>query len=165
MSTSILTHSPSYLLPLAFMQDHGAAPTPGFPNPQPESPVIGHDVWIGASAAILPGVTIGTGAIVGANSVVTRDVGPYEIVAGNPARLIRKRFSDEVIAGLLESEWWQYRFTDFNDLPLDDPAAFLPLFQKRKADLEPYRPETARMADMPHEAQGAPAPLLKLVAE
>lgn len=58
---------------------------------------IGHDVWIGARAIILPGVTIGTGAVIGAGSVVTKDVQPYAVVAGNPGKLIRLRFSDEVI--------------------------------------------------------------------
>jgi acetyltransferase-like isoleucine patch superfamily enzyme len=168
VSTSILTPSPSYQLPLAFMQDHGVEPVPGVAIPQRPPPVIGHDVWIGAHASILPGVAIGTGAVVAANSVVTRNVGPYEIVAGNPARLLRKRFGDEVIAGLLESEWWQYRFTDFRDLSLDDPATFLTQFQARKVDLEPYRPVAARMVDMPQEARGAEVaatPRLKLVAD
>jgi len=168
ISTSVFTHEQSHLLSRAFMEDHGATPAQGFPNPQRSSPVIGHDVWIGAHASILPGVVIGTGAVVAANSVVTRNVGPYEIVAGNPAKLLRKRFGDDIIAGLLESEWWQYRFTDFTDLSLDDPTAFLAQFQARKADLEPYRPVAARMADMPHEAQGdevVEAPRLRLVAD
>lgn len=68
---------------------------------------IGHDVWIGANVIILPGVSqIGNGTVIGAGSVVTKDVGAYEIVAGNPARVIRKRFSDKQIAVLEESKWW-----------------------------------------------------------
>lgn len=67
---------------------------------------IGHDVWIGEGAFIRSGVSIGSGAVVGARAVVTRDVGPYTIVAGNPARPIRKRFSDAQIAALLAVEWW-----------------------------------------------------------
>lgn len=69
--------------------------------------VIGHDVWIGAKCLIKGGVTIGTGAIVGMGSVVTHDVPPYEIWAGNPARFIRKRFDDETIERLLASKWWE----------------------------------------------------------
>ena len=165
ISTSIFTEGPANILPLAFMEDHGVEPMPGLANPQRDSPVIGHDVWIGAQASILPGVVVGTGAVIAANAVVTRNVGPYEIVAGNPARLLRKRFSDEIIAGLLDSEWWQYRFIDFRDLPLNDPAAFLPQFQERKADLEPYRPVVARMGDMPQEPQGekVATPRLQLI--
>lgn len=67
---------------------------------------IGNDVWIGNRSLVLQGVTIGDGAVVGAGAVVTKDVEPYTIVAGNPARVIRKRFDDETIARLLELRWW-----------------------------------------------------------
>jgi virginiamycin A acetyltransferase len=70
--------------------------------------VIGNDVWIGYRAAILPGVNIGDGAIIGSYAVVTRDVPPYAIVGGNPAQLIRKRFDDSVIDRLLETAWWNW---------------------------------------------------------
>lgn len=69
---------------------------------------IGHDVWIGAAALVLDGVTIGTGAVVAAGAVVTRDVPPYAIVAGNPARIIRHRFPPEIVAELLEIAWWEW---------------------------------------------------------
>lgn len=68
--------------------------------------VIGSDVWIASNAMILSGVTIGDGAVVGAGSVVIEDVPPYAIVFGNPARIVRKRFSDDIIAALLEVRWW-----------------------------------------------------------
>ena len=70
--------------------------------------VVGNDVWIGQNVTVLPGVHIGDGAIVGANSVVSRDVPPYCIVGGNPARLIRKRFDDETIEFLLNLKWWDW---------------------------------------------------------
>ncbi|MFH1021256.1 MAG: DapH/DapD/GlmU-related protein [Pseudomonadota bacterium] len=70
--------------------------------------IIGNDVWIGREAVILSGVTIGDGAVIGARAVITKDVPPYAIVAGNPARLIRKRFSDEVIQQLLALKWWAW---------------------------------------------------------
>jgi acetyltransferase-like isoleucine patch superfamily enzyme len=69
---------------------------------------IGNDVWIGSNCLIKSGVKISDGAIVGMGSVVTKDVGPYEIWAGNPARNIRKRFTEEYIRDLLDSEWWNY---------------------------------------------------------
>ncbi len=69
---------------------------------------IGHDVWIGYQATIMAGVTIGHGAIIGTNATVTRDVPPYTIVAGNPARPIRKRFSEEQIRKLLDLAWWDW---------------------------------------------------------
>jgi phosphonate metabolism protein (transferase hexapeptide repeat family) len=69
---------------------------------------IGHDVWIGHAAVILPGVSIGIGAVVGAGAVVTHDVEPYQVVAGVPARLLRYRFSREVIERILSTRWWEW---------------------------------------------------------
>lgn len=69
---------------------------------------IGNDVWIGYEAVILSGVHIGDGAIIGARAVVTKDIPPYTIVGGVPAKPIRKRFSDEVIAALQELQWWNW---------------------------------------------------------
>lgn len=70
--------------------------------------VVGHDVWIGQNAAIMPGVHIGSGAIVAAASVVTREVPPYAVVGGNPAGIIRMRYGDDVIAQLLQLAWWDW---------------------------------------------------------
>jgi len=86
---------------------------------------IGNDVWIGNRATILSGVSIGHGAVVGAGAVVVKDVPPYTIVAGNPARPIRKRFGEEQIAALLDIRWWEWpraaiveRAADFLDINL-----------------------------------------------
>ena len=70
--------------------------------------VLGNDVWIGYEAVILAGVTIGDGAVVGARAVVTKDVPPYTIVGGVPAKPIRKRFSQEKIDTLLKIKWWNW---------------------------------------------------------
>ncbi|MFA5960293.1 MAG: CatB-related O-acetyltransferase [Tatlockia sp.] len=70
--------------------------------------VIGNDAWIGNSSTIMPGIQIGDGAIVATNSLVSRDVEPYTVVGGNPARVIRKRFDDDTIAFLLELKWWDW---------------------------------------------------------
>lgn len=70
--------------------------------------VVGNDVWIGYGATIMPGITIGDGAIIATNATVTRDVPPYTIVGGNPAKEIRKRFSDEHITQLCELAWWNW---------------------------------------------------------
>ena len=72
--------------------------------------VIGNDVWIGYEAVIMSGVTIGDGAIIGTRAVVTKDVPPYTIVGGVPAKQIRKRFSEETISELLELKWWDWTF-------------------------------------------------------
>lgn len=70
--------------------------------------VIGNDVWIGSEAIVMPGVRIGDGAVIGTRALVTRDVEPYAIVGGNPARTIRKRFDDERVRLLLDMRWWDW---------------------------------------------------------
>lgn len=69
---------------------------------------IGHDVWIGTGAALMPGVSIGPGAIIAAHAVVTRDVPPYALAAGNPARVVRLRFDEATVATLLRVAWWDW---------------------------------------------------------
>ena len=78
--------------------------------------VIGNDVWIGERATILSGLTIGDGAVIGGGSVVTKNVGPYEIWAGNPARFIRKRFTDETIEKLEKIQWWNFNDSELEQL-------------------------------------------------
>lgn len=78
--------------------------------------VIGNDVWIGQNAVVLPGVQIGDGAIIGANSVVGSNVAPYTIVVGNPAKVLRRRFDDEMIELLLQFKWWDRSIEEINSL-------------------------------------------------
>ena len=78
--------------------------------------VVGNDVWIGQNSTIMPGVKIGDGAIIGMNSVVASDVEPYTIVAGNPAKKIRQRFDNELIALLLRFKWWDKSIDEINSL-------------------------------------------------
>ncbi len=87
---------------------------------------VGHDVWIGAEAMIMPGVKIGNGAVIGARSVVTKSVDPYTIVAGNSAKPIRKRFTDEQIKRLSEMSWW--------DWPEDQLAHFMKILCSDNVD-------------------------------
>lgn len=98
--------------------------------------VIGNDVWIGQNAVILPGVQIGDGAIIGANSVVGGIVEPYTIVVGNPAKPVRKRFDDALIELLLRFKWW--------DKSIDEINALIPILTC--SDLETVKKElTARL--------------------
>jgi virginiamycin A acetyltransferase len=78
--------------------------------------VVGNDVWIGQNVTIMPGVVIGDGAIIGANSIVAKSVDPYTIVAGNPIKVIRKRFDDELIELMLRFKWWDKEIDEINAL-------------------------------------------------
>jgi len=86
--------------------------------------VIGHDVWVGNNAVVMAGLTIGHGAIIGCDAVVTKDVLPYEIVAGNPARSIRFRFDKAIIEQLLASKWWDYDKHELEKLDFQDIIHF-----------------------------------------
>ncbi|HEX7411743.1 MAG TPA: CatB-related O-acetyltransferase [Bacteroidales bacterium] len=88
---------------------------------------IGNDVWIGANATILAGITVGDGAIIGANSLVTSDVEPYSIVAGTPAKHIRFRFDQQTISGLQQLKWWNWDDARIKRMveKFDDPSKLL----------------------------------------
>ena len=89
--------------------------------------IIGNDVWIGQNSLVKQGVTIGHGAIIGMGSIVTRDVLPYMIVAGNPAKKIKSRFSEKIIEDLLVSKWWNLNESKLTTLSTEikDPELFL----------------------------------------
>lgn len=87
---------------------------------------VGNDVWIGHDALVMPGVTIGDGAIVATRSVVTRDVPPYAIVGGNPAQVIRPRFDESTVARLLDIAWW--------DWPVERVTEAIPLISQADVD-------------------------------
>lgn len=100
--------------------------------------IVGNDVWIGQNATILPSVHIGDGAIIGMQSVVGSDVAPYTIVAGNPAKLVRKRFDDELIEMLLKLKWWDRSVEEINRL--------IPILSC--SDLERVRREIATLSSI-----------------
>lgn len=98
--------------------------------------VVGHDVWIGARAFISQGVAIGHGSVIAAGAVVTRDLAPYSIVGGVPARLIRQRFPADLVARLLALGWWDYALDRAITGPIDwsDATAALARLEKLAAD-------------------------------
>ncbi|MGO3742668.1 type B chloramphenicol O-acetyltransferase [Kerstersia sp.] len=105
--------------PFFFMQEEAAFAQASNAYQAAGDTVIGNDVWIGAEAMILPGITVGHGAVIGSRALVTKDVAPYAIIGGNPAKTIKMRFPDQEIAMLLEMQWW--------DWPLEHIKAAMPL--------------------------------------
>ncbi len=97
--------------------------------------VIGNDVWIGQNATIMPGVRIGDGAIIGANSTVASDISPYSVAAGNPARVIRRRFDDEMILLLERLHWWTRPIEEIDRLL---PIITNPDIDEAKTAIEEY---------------------------
>lgn len=109
---------------------------------------IGNDVWIGTNVTILSGVNVGDGAVIAAGSIVTKDVEPYSIVAGNPAKEIKKRFDLQIIEKLLDIQWWNYSPDIFNHCNyINDISKTLEVIQKKiecgKASM--YNPEVFRI--------------------
>lgn len=125
----------------AYMADNPEAFEYRRPKMLGAMPVIGNDVWIGQDVCLNRGISIGDGAVIAAQSVVTRDVPPYAIVGGNPARIIKYRFSDDVIARLLSSSWWDFEPKHVMKMRIEDVKAFLDEFEAAVSTLEPFRPE------------------------
>lgn len=94
--------------PFSIFGEDWASAMKGKSYPYKGDTKIGNDVWIGSNATIMPGIKIGDGAIIATNSTVTKDVEPYTIVGGNPAKPIRKRFTDKQIEVLLKLKWWDW---------------------------------------------------------
>jgi acetyltransferase-like isoleucine patch superfamily enzyme len=131
ISSSAFTYDRSFSLHKLAAEDAGIV-FPAIPSPsRKERITIGNDVWVGAEVLIARGVTIGDGAVIAARSVVTKDVPPCAIVAGVPAKVVRYRFSPELCERYLQSGWWNYKFTDFADMPFDRPGDFLDALQEK----------------------------------
>lgn len=104
---------------------------------------IGNDVWIGTDVVIKDGVSIGDGAVVAQGALVTKDVPPYTIVGGVPARVLRQRFPEHLADRMLKSRWWDYAYTEFDGIRTSEhPEAFLDQIDQLVADgdLRPFRP-------------------------
>ena len=107
--------------------------------------IIGNDVWIGQNSVILPGVHIGDGAIIGLNSVVGSDIPAYHIAAGNPVKVIRKRFDDELINLMLEWQWWNYSIEEIEKfIPVLSDSNLNRVKERIKRILRESKPEGER---------------------
>lgn len=128
----------------------GGAPLDQAPFEAERKPVvIGHDVWIGQDALLKSGIRIGTGAVIAAGAVVTKDVPPYAIVGGNPARPIRYRFDEATVERCLTSEWWRYHVDAFAGLDMTNPHAFLDGLEAKRENglIQPFEPEKINLAE------------------
>lgn len=106
----------------------------------PTATEVGHDVWIGRDVMVMEGVNIGTGAVIAARSIVTKDVPAYAIVAGNPARIIRYRHPPELATRLIKSRWWEIGPEALKQLPMDNPELFLLHLQERTDQFQAEHP-------------------------
>ncbi len=109
---------------------------------------IGNDVWIGHGAFILPGVTIGDGAVVAGHAVVTKDVPPYAIVGGNPARILRMRFDPAQCEALMDLAWWRFAPWQLNGTPFANIDNAIARLRERIPDLTPYAASKVSVADI-----------------
>lgn len=127
--TSYVSTSPIFLNGNNVFNKHYAR----FPFVEDSPVIIGNDVWIGEGCFICGGVTIGDGAVVGAHSVVTKDVEPYSIVAGAPARLLRYRFDKKTIEKLIDSQWWSMPDSELERVSMffHNPDEFLAVISER----------------------------------
>ena len=143
VTTSSMTYDPTFNIARLALSDGGGDRLSSLPSLQKADPLIGHDVWIGAGASLMPGIVIGDGAVVSARSHVTRDVPPYAVVGGNPARVIRSRFPKEIIERLLEARWWRYSLSTLSRFDLTRPACFLDQLQAAEVagNLDTFAPE------------------------
>ncbi|MDK1279074.1 MULTISPECIES: CatB-related O-acetyltransferase [unclassified Arthrobacter] len=103
---------------------------------------IGNDVWIGENVTLGHGVSVGDGAVIASNAVVTKDVAPYTVVGGVPAKVIRSRFDDETVRLLLEAQWWRYSPSSLRDVDVRHPHEFAAnvIELAKTGDIEEYSP-------------------------
>lgn len=141
-----------------FMKSKGGAALNAADGRTGAKPVrIGNDVWIGQGAFIKGGLEIGDGAVIAARAVVTKDVPPYAIVAGVPAKVVRYRFDDETVKELLELKWWNYNICDFGQLDWSNVKECIArIREKEREGLRPYEPRPVTAAELRPYAKNTP---------
>jgi virginiamycin A acetyltransferase len=150
VSTSHFTWRPRSMMVEAARLDQGidSYETPRFNiNSNKHFPVIGHDVWVGQSVTLSMGVTVGNGAVIAANSMVTKSVPDFAIVGGNPAKVIKYRFTEYQRNELKKIKWWDYLFTDFNSFDLTDLFSFIRQWRDLGISLKKYSPKKLMLPD------------------
>lgn len=121
-----------------------------FAEETPNDTIVGHEAYIGASCFVKRGVTIGDGAVVGARSLVTRDIPPFAVAVGTPAKVVRLRFSESIVERFLALEWWRYDLAPWkHKVDFSRVEATLAFFEERKGagELKPLQPDSWRLRD------------------
>jgi len=140
LSTAGISYdNPQAIYHLAMQDRGGQFVEPAYDQGSP-SVQIGHDVWVGGGVVFKRGVTVGHGAVIAARTVVTKDVPPYAVVAGNPGRVRKMRFDDRLIERLLASRWWDYHMADLREIGTADPVHFLDALEARGEEFAPWTP-------------------------
>lgn len=147
VTTSLATCNQRVMFMRAANSDLGLESLKNVPAPQKIVPSIGNDVWIGSDVILMAGISVGDGAIVATGSVVTKDVPPYAIVGGAPAKFIRWRISQDLIQPMLDLKWWQYNLADIQDLNFSEPSVFINELALRANSLAPWSPPTLNLWD------------------
>ena len=116
---------------------------------------IGNDVWIGQNVTLAQGISVGDGAVIAANSLVIKDVPPYSVVGGNPAKVIKDRFNDSIVDAMRSLKWWNYSLQDFSDLNVKDPYIFCHQFAERviSGKVKEYTPSVMTIKDIKAAAE------------
>ena len=157
LSVSPLQYSPGYRDWIDFVNKKAAIPQAIHTTPFDWAlhTIIGNDVWLGNHVIIKDGVRVGDGAIVGAHAVVTADLPPYTIAVGNPARVIRSRFSDKIIERLMALQWWNFSMGDMGPLPFNHIEAAIERIEERVGEgMLPYEAQIITGTDL-REISGA----------
>jgi acetyltransferase-like isoleucine patch superfamily enzyme len=126
-------------------QAYSAPPRPHAQSTAFKPVMIGNDVWIGHGTFIRPGVTIGDGAVIGAMAVVTKDVPPYAVVAGNPATLKRIRLNPRTVAAMLHLQWWRFAPWQLAGIDFSDPEKAVAPLRELAGREKPYAPEAVKL--------------------
>ena len=145
VTSSEVMYRPDSALRAAF--DHYGVEWKARDNPQKPLPVIGNDVWVGQDVLLARGIRLGDGCVVAAGAVVTKDVPPYAVVGGVPARVVKWRFPMHVIVDLQRLRWWDYALPEFSHLSLENPETFVGEFAELLAGNQVERMKPIGLAD------------------
>ncbi|GAA4482874.1 CatB-related O-acetyltransferase [Gluconacetobacter asukensis] len=147
VTTSPVGYDDDFIIVSEPLKEFGIKKTQNTLGAQKKMPVVKNDVWIGANVTLSPGVTIGNGVVIAAESVVTKSVPDYAIVGGNPAEIIKFRFDERIIEEFLKIKWWDYNFAEFEDLSFNDVELFVKKFPDKTKEMHKFHEKKEKISD------------------